>query len=211
MKNNTVENPEMRIIQAANKVFLKYGVEAATMMQIADEAGISRTSLHYYYRSKQHLFAAVFSTIESKMIPALSNVLDSAVPVLDKVSIFVDEYIQLVVEYPMIPGFLSSEMQRNPKWMTDLYKRQCINFDALRGSLEREANIGLIRRVNLEDLIANIFGMCVFPILSKPLFMEFVFEGDEQKFVSFMQERKKVIKSVLNAWLRPVEEEVCIN
>jgi TetR/AcrR family transcriptional regulator len=192
MKYNVIEDPEAKIIAAANKVFLKYGVEAATMMQIADEAGLSRTSLHYYYRNKAHLFAAVFEAIEAKMIPALT---------------FVEEYIDLITQYPMIPGFMSSEIQRNPEWLTDLFQRKNLNFDALRMSLASEAAEGKIRPICVEDLIANTFGMCVFPVLSKPLFMAFVYEGKEACFNAFMQERKKVIVDVLQAWLQPVFKE----
>jgi len=43
---------ETKIFEAANNVFLKYGIDSATMGQIADETGISRTSLNYYFRSK---------------------------------------------------------------------------------------------------------------------------------------------------------------
>ncbi len=205
MKYNVLSNPEARIIEAANKVFLKYGVEAATMMQIADEAGLSRTSLHYYYRDKAHLFEAVFRTIEHKLWPALSYVFDADVPVIQKVEKFVNEYIQLIVDYPMIPGFMSSEIQRNPQWINELYKSKCVNFDGLRKSLEQEASEGKIRSISVEDLIANTVGMCVFPTLSKPVYLEFVFQGNEEGFNSFMQQRKKIVMDVITAWLRPVE------
>ena len=42
---------EAHIIEAAKRVFVRKGFEAATMSDVATEAGIGRTALHYYYRT----------------------------------------------------------------------------------------------------------------------------------------------------------------
>jgi AcrR family transcriptional regulator len=42
------------------KVFILQGLEGTSMQQIADEAGINKSLLHYYFRSKEKLFGAVF-------------------------------------------------------------------------------------------------------------------------------------------------------
>ena len=42
---------EPRIIEAAKRVFVRKGYEAATMSDVAAEVGIGRTALHYYYRA----------------------------------------------------------------------------------------------------------------------------------------------------------------
>ena len=57
----TTEGTEERIFEAARKVFARKGRDGARMQEIADEAGINRALLHYYFRSKQGLFEAVFA------------------------------------------------------------------------------------------------------------------------------------------------------
>ena len=47
---------EVKIIEAAKQVFLEKGLENAKMQDIADTAGISRTALNYYYRTKRICF-----------------------------------------------------------------------------------------------------------------------------------------------------------
>ena len=54
---------EPRIIEAAKRVFVRKGYEAATMSDVAAEVGIGRTALHYYYRTKEILFDAIFRAI----------------------------------------------------------------------------------------------------------------------------------------------------
>ena len=50
---------EEKIIIAARNIFTKKGMNGARMQEIADEAGINKALLHYYYRNKEQLFFAV--------------------------------------------------------------------------------------------------------------------------------------------------------
>ncbi len=55
-------NPEMTrnsIIDAAEKVFLDKGYGEASMSQIADEAGVTKSLLHHYFGSKENLWTEV--------------------------------------------------------------------------------------------------------------------------------------------------------
>ena len=53
---------ETTILNAAKTIFQQKGMDGARMQEIADEAGINKALLHYYYRSKQLLFEAVFKS-----------------------------------------------------------------------------------------------------------------------------------------------------
>ncbi len=75
---------EQKILEAARQVFLKKGWNGARMQEIADEAGINKALLHYYYRSKDKLFEAVFNEIFTQFITKVSLVLLSDAPVKEK-------------------------------------------------------------------------------------------------------------------------------
>ena len=196
-------NPETRIIEAAKKVFLKYGVNGTTMSQIADEANISRTSLHYYFRNKERLFHIVLETTQHRIIPTLSGIINAEVPVYSKIEMFVNGYIDLIMNNPMIPGFLLMEMQRNPDWIIILFRNQKLNFGKLKVQIEKEIADGKIKPFKFEDMLINIIGMSISPLLGNPVFMEFIFNHDEKKFHDFMMSRKKVIMTVIENWLTP--------
>ena len=65
---------ETHILDAARKVFVQNGFDGTTMQMIADESGINKALLHYYFRSKDRLFEAVFIEAFSKMIPNLMKI-----------------------------------------------------------------------------------------------------------------------------------------
>ena len=73
MKKSKNEKTEVQILEAAKNVFQFKGMDGARMQEIADKAGINKAMLHYYYRSKQLLFEAVFNQAFSLLAPQLFN------------------------------------------------------------------------------------------------------------------------------------------
>jgi AcrR family transcriptional regulator len=70
MVNDMTENDkqtEDKIFEAATLVFEEKGMAGARMQNIADRAGINKALLHYYFRTKDHLFDAVFAKLAQKM------------------------------------------------------------------------------------------------------------------------------------------------
>lgn len=59
-KTEQTENIESRIIEAAKQEFIKKGFEQTSMSDIAAVVGINRPTLHYYFRTKDKMFQAVF-------------------------------------------------------------------------------------------------------------------------------------------------------
>ncbi len=58
MSNNTI-SAEDKIFQAAHHIFLLYGYHRTTLQKIALEARLNKSSIHYYFRSKERLYAKV--------------------------------------------------------------------------------------------------------------------------------------------------------
>jgi AcrR family transcriptional regulator len=50
---------EDEIVLAAYSVFLLYGYHGTTLQQIAAKAGVNKSAIHYYYRSKEKLYKIV--------------------------------------------------------------------------------------------------------------------------------------------------------
>jgi AcrR family transcriptional regulator len=48
-----------RILSAAGNIFARFGYRRASMIQIAEEAGLTRQALYHHYASKEALFRAV--------------------------------------------------------------------------------------------------------------------------------------------------------
>jgi len=89
---------EGTILEAAKKVFISHGFDGTSMQQIANEAGINKSLLHYYFRNKEKLFAAVFSYAFQNFIPQVQGILNSDISVFIKIERIVSEYMDMLLK-----------------------------------------------------------------------------------------------------------------
>ena len=68
------------ICRAATKIFSQKGFNSTTMEQIAEEAELGKSSLYYYFKTKQELFAYIISqalhTLTQKVIKSAAEFKD---------------------------------------------------------------------------------------------------------------------------------------
>jgi len=207
LKTSNYSDVELKIIDAANKVFMQYGVEATTMQQIAQEADISRTALHYYFRNKSQLYECIIEILSSRIVPTLSSIFSTNATVIEKTEMFIDSYIDLVMEYPMIPGFILSEMQRESNWILNTLEEKMsdANVSLFQLQVEKEIAQGTINPILFIDLISNVIGLCIFPIVGRPAYIKLVFDNNTEAYLNYLIDRKKTIITIIKAWLEPVE------
>lgn len=56
-------NTEQKILDAAIIIFIRYGFHGITLQQIAKEASVNKSAIHYYFRSKEKLYKKVLMEI----------------------------------------------------------------------------------------------------------------------------------------------------
>ena len=57
---NNNEDVEKKIVEAAKELFIENGFAETSMSDIAAKVGINRPVLHYYFRTKDKMFQAVW-------------------------------------------------------------------------------------------------------------------------------------------------------
>ena len=71
---NNNEDLEKKIIEAAKELFIENGFAETSMSDIAAKVGINRPALHYYFRTKDKMFQAVFGNIILSFIPKIHEI-----------------------------------------------------------------------------------------------------------------------------------------
>ena len=188
---------ENRILEAAKKVFIHNGLEGTSMQQIADEAGINKSLLHYYFRTKEKLFHAVFSYAFQYIVPQMEGILltDSNIEV--KIERIVGEYMDLLNENKFIPAFILHEINRNPDRLYDIMQKSGIRPKIFVDQFVEEMNKGNIRPIDPRQLVINILALCIFPVAARPLIQRIFFGNNEKAYQQFLQERKKTVSDFI--------------
>ena len=89
---------EEKIFEAATDVFVDKGMDGARMQDIANHAGINKALLHYYYRTKDQLFNAVFEMIAKKIFKKFAPVFDENLTLEEKIRFFFKEHISFLTK-----------------------------------------------------------------------------------------------------------------
>lgn len=190
-------NTEELIFASAIKIFHSKGLAGARMQEIADEAGINKAMLHYYFRSKQLLFEAVFKKAFMQLAPQIHQVLNSEDSLFEKIENFADKYISFVMENRFLPTFIIQELNNNPEF-TNQFFSQAEFPKPTHFLLQIEEGIqnGTIRNINPKQVLIDMFSLAIFPFVGAPLLQK-ITNLNESAYDNLLIERKKHIASML--------------
>jgi len=190
---------EKTILQAARNVFIRKGLDGARMQEIADEAGINKALLHYYFRSKDKLFQMVFREALSKFFPSLVTMLATKdLPFEKRIEAFVENYLSIIRDNPFIPAFVISELNKNPEQLSSFFVEAGIDTkkvsSIIKDIIAKEAGIS---DQEARHLVVNIIAMSIFPFVGRPLIERIIFQSDKEEYDKFLEQRKKVIVELI--------------
>ena len=194
------ENTETEILIAAKEIFQQKGMAGARMQEIADKAKINKALLHYYYRSKQLLFEAVFKSAFSLLAPQLNKVLNDDSDLFEKIRKFTENYVSFVIKHPYLPNFVIQELNKNPEFVQKLRsKKNFPSIEKFKLQVSDAINQGIIKPIEAEQLFINIISLNIFPFIGEPLLMALV-NVDKESYNILLENRKtEVAEFIINS------------
>jgi AcrR family transcriptional regulator len=190
---NLEPDTEKKILEAAGKVFMLKGRLGTSMQDIADEAGINRTLLHYYFRNKEKLFDTIFEKVLASSFPSLMVAFTSERPFMEKIHLFVNTWTDLLKENPYLPVFVIQEITLNPERLAGFIRRVGLDPDVAMQSIQKNLESYGLGDMDPRHLVANLLGTVLFPYIGRPLFQLFAFKGDRQAYERFLDDRREQI------------------
>lgn len=191
------QNTEEKILSAARQVFMEKGLDGARMQDIADKAGINKALLHYYFRSKDKLFEVIFTEAATSFIPRIAGIMNSDIPLFDKIKTFVSTYIGMLMENPFLPLFILNEVHRQPQsFIKKLFGSNHPPIEKLLVHVQQEIKAGNIKPIPPIQLVVNMVSMCIFPFVAKPM-IQWVSKMNDTQFKQFMELRKTEVATFI--------------
>jgi len=192
---------EKKIIASAEKLFYQKGKAGASMQDIADNAGINRTLLNYYFRTKDQLFEAVFRNAMARFVPNIAHMLQSDMPFAEYLPKMIETVIDTLLENPQIPIFVLQELTSNPDRMPLIIKEMGIDPELTIEKIGEESKKGSSTLPDPRQVILNIICLCIFPFAARPVVTEILFGGDNDAFISAMHQRKQMLPDLVGQFM----------
>ncbi len=185
---------EEKIIESARQMFLEYGYKNTNMSLIAQKAGINRTTLHYYYNTKEKMFHAVFGQIVETFLPQIQDILKQDNEFFQKCEAVIDIYFQIFIHNPSLPKFIIDEINRDVENITTV--AYSIGFetyiDTIIEIIDKEVEKGTIKQVPIYYLIMTFISQITFPFMAKTI-IEDILKKDNKTLNDILDGWKKII------------------
>jgi AcrR family transcriptional regulator len=195
---------KQKILQAAEKVFHRNGFKGTRTTQIAEEAGISRTMLHYYFRTKESLFQEILESTLNTVFFHMKRLIGEQVDLETLVGGIIEVVSDLFEAKPGLPGFVVNLFNESEELAYFLaHSREDTVPFQLEGILEKEKQQGNVSKdVTGEDLIMNIYGLCAIPYLTMT-YVKAKENRDEEGMKTFIRKRRSRIKDFVLNGIKP--------
>ena len=139
------------IVEVAREIFAHYGFRKTTMHEIADKVGKGKSSLYYYFSSKEDVYRAVIEkeadTMKRKLIDAVAGVNDP----VEKLRKYVVTRMEILHELVNFHQAINSEYLTNLDFIQKMRKKYDIEeISLLKSILQLGADSGTFRIEDVE-------------------------------------------------------------
>jgi len=138
---------ERLILEAGERIFAQHGFRGATMQMIADQAGLPKANLHYYFDSKEKLYRCVVEKIFEIWLQAASSFENSNEP-KEALKLYIYEKMQISRRHPYGSKVWANEVMQGAPIIQDFLETQLRSWtDGRIESIQAWIAAGKIRSV----------------------------------------------------------------
>ncbi|WP_300673107.1 TetR/AcrR family transcriptional regulator [Soonwooa sp.] len=188
------DDTEALIRRTAKRLFFGEGKFNATTQEIADAAGVNRTLINYYFRSRDNLFNSVFDEALLKEQEKSDAIMKSERTFRDRLTEFIENSMSSAIQYPFLEIYIVTQMNQGCAYKTPEDMKQTMNKLDL--ELKEEIELGNIKPISTEQFILNLASLVSFPTCMRPLFQN-TMEMSNEKYEQLLKERKEVILNTI--------------
>jgi TetR/AcrR family transcriptional regulator len=197
--DNSLPTTEERILEAAKKVFHTRGFEGARMQDIANEAGVNKALVHYYFRNKENLFKAVFEDAFRRVVAKVKEIFVSDLSFTEKIEIFLKYYISYLSQNSYLPLFIINSMYEKPGQLKEILEKIDFSPETLLVRIREQVRDELHLDIDPFHIYINILSLSIFPVVARPL-IQTIFSYSNEQMTRFYEERtSEVPVFILNA------------
>jgi TetR/AcrR family transcriptional regulator len=198
-------NYEQAILEAAEKLFLEKGFALTSTTEIAKAVGCNQALVHYYYRTKDKLFDAIFEKKVQLFVTNLLKIGDENIPFEEKLKRKIESHFDMIRANPKLPFLLINELTTNPKRLESIKEKFSGLPKAALAQMERELKSeiekGTIRPIETIDLLLTILALNVTLFFASPI-IKAIGEISDEDFDKLVERRKQenvhtIIKSLM--------------
>ncbi|KIC61524.1 TetR/AcrR family transcriptional regulator [Chryseobacterium taiwanense] len=194
MSNQAKKDQTQELIKETTKnLFFVKGKFDATTQEIADAAGVNRTLINYYFRSRDNLIQIIFDEAQKVEKEKSEIIMNSDLPFKEKIGQFIEGSLSTSLQYPYLETYIVSQINKGNCHKRDIEEDE---LKKLYTDIEQEMEKGTIEKMEPIQFVLNMISLLVFPSAIRPLLMENLMISSEE-FDRIISVRKGIILNML--------------
>lgn len=180
---------EQLIKDTAKQIFFSEGKLHATTQDIADAAGVNRTLVNYYFRSRDILFEQVATEARAEMSAVLDSIFSAKVDFKDKLAQLINVFMDQAIKFPYREVYVVTELNRTEKSVPEEKRTR---VQAFLKEISAEMENGKLKKMDPRQFCINLFSLMAYPLITNCL-NKSIYNVNDEEYQEMMMERKKLI------------------
>ena len=206
MKQDKDKTTEQVILETAETLFLEKGFDKTSTTEIARIVGCNQALVHYYFRTKDRLFEAVFEKNAVMFVSAFFQKMEENISFEEKVRKKIESHYDILKANPKMPFLFFNELNTNPERLNLLKEKIGDLPESLFLQMESELSVeiekGTIRPMTAMSLMLTILSLNLVLFLASPV-LKVLTGMTETEFQYLIENRKRENVTVILKSLRP--------
>ena len=151
----------VRILETALRAFGTNGYAATSLDALADELGVTKQTILYWFDSKQALFDAVIDTAAADLVELFDTEASRGLTGINQVEAIVRRVFRLAVRRPELLGLVREVTRPGSMSAGRLTGHVAPTFERARDFLQREMDAGRLRASDPSMLLLSLYSTVV--------------------------------------------------
>jgi len=156
---------EDRIKRSAKKVFYEKGLNGARVAEIAKEAEVSKSLLHYYFRTKEQIFRIVIKDSINLVVNRMVPILTQKLGFYELIDQFINNIFILFRDNKKLMLFIITEYNQNFEKIEFALKPILVFFKEFEYKIQIQSKKENVIIKYYNHLITNIISLCGWHII----------------------------------------------
>ncbi|MBP7382040.1 TetR/AcrR family transcriptional regulator [Myxococcota bacterium] len=207
--NKQIAEPttEQSILAAAEEMFLEKGYALTSTVGIARKAGCNQALVHYYFRTKEKLFEAIFMAKVLRFMEGLSKLDAQGLTFEEALTRVIESHFDILASQPRMAFLILNELTTNPARIQSLREMLFNTLDLrpvmhLQTMLDEEIRLGRVRPITMIDISMTMASLNVMTFLAKPILAGVMNMSDADYQDMIAHRKKENVATVLRS-IRP--------
>jgi AcrR family transcriptional regulator len=190
-----------KILDHAEELFARRGFAGIGLAEVAEQVGLSKSSLFHHFSSKAQLYAAVMARILDRIEAELMRSLAEGGGPLRRLERWLDVVIDVLAAHPTYARLLLRSLFEDDELTGALPEEQAVNatleriVGAAHRLLREGITQGVFRPVNVPHMVQSVIGLTVFHFASGEFGEEII--GRPLFSASEVRRRKQEVKALI--------------